>query len=51
LTAKCAGLRPAGLRDECAEIRRIARSRKLTDEMVRKLVREIDLPEARFGTK
>jgi CPA1 family monovalent cation:H+ antiporter len=37
-------LRLAGLRAD-------ARSRKLADEMARKLVREIDLLEARFGAK
>jgi CPA1 family monovalent cation:H+ antiporter len=44
-------LRLAGLRAERDEIYRIARRRKLTDEMARKLVREIDLLETRFGTK
>jgi CPA1 family monovalent cation:H+ antiporter len=44
-------LRLAGLRAERDEIYRIARNRKLPDEMTRRLVREIDLLEARFGTK
>jgi CPA1 family monovalent cation:H+ antiporter len=44
-------LRLAGLRAERDEIYRIARNRKLPDEMTRKLVREIDLLEARFGAK
>jgi CPA1 family monovalent cation:H+ antiporter len=44
-------LRLAGLRAERDEIFSIARSRKLADEMARKLVREIDLLEARFGAK
>jgi CPA1 family monovalent cation:H+ antiporter len=44
-------LRLAGLRAERDEIFRIARSRKLTEEMARKLVREIDLLEARFRVK
>jgi hypothetical protein len=43
-------LRLAGLRAERAELYRIAQSRKLSDEMARKLVREVDLLEARFGT-
>jgi monovalent cation/hydrogen antiporter len=41
----------AGLRAERAELYRIARSRKLSDEMARKLVREVDLLEARFLTR
>jgi hypothetical protein len=40
-------LRLAGLR---AELYRIARSRKLSDETARRLVREIDLLEAGVGT-
>jgi hypothetical protein len=44
-------LRPAGLRAERTELYRIARSRKLSDETARKLVREIELLEARFGTR
>src|SRR5258705_11878607 len=36
-------LRLAGLRAERDEIYRMARSRKLPDEMARKLVREVDL--------
>jgi CPA1 family monovalent cation:H+ antiporter len=43
-------LRLAGLRAERTELYRIARSHKLSDETARKLVREIDLLEARFGT-
>jgi CPA1 family monovalent cation:H+ antiporter len=42
-------LRLAGLRAE--RLYRIARSHKLSDETARKLVREIDLLEARFGTR
>jgi len=41
-------LRLAGLRAERDEIYRIVRSRRLTDEAARKLVREVDLLEARF---
>jgi monovalent cation/hydrogen antiporter len=44
-------LRLAGLRAERTELYRIARSRKLSDETARKLVREIDLLEARFATR
>jgi hypothetical protein len=44
-------LRLAGLRAERAELYRIARSRKLSDEIARKPVREVDLLEARFGTR
>jgi Na+/H+ antiporter len=44
-------LRLAGLRAERSELYRIARSRKLSDETARKLVREIDLLEARLGTR
>ncbi len=42
-------LRLAGLHAERDEIYSIARARKLPDEMARKLVREIDLLEARFS--
>jgi CPA1 family monovalent cation:H+ antiporter len=42
-------LRLAGLHAERDEIYRKARSRKLSDDAARKLVREIDLLEARFG--
>jgi monovalent cation/hydrogen antiporter len=44
-------LRLAGLRAERTELYRICRTRKLSDETARKLVREIDLLEARFGTR
>ena len=44
-------LRLAGLGAERTELYRIARSHKLSDETARKLVREIDLLEARFGTR
>ena len=44
-------LRLAGLKAERTELYRIARSDKRADETVRKLVREIDLLEARFGTR
>lgn len=44
-------LRLAGLRAERAELYRMARVRQLPDETARKLVREIDLLESRFGTK
>jgi CPA1 family monovalent cation:H+ antiporter len=44
-------LRLAGLRAERTELYRIARSHKLSDETARKLVREIDLLEARFGIR
>jgi monovalent cation/hydrogen antiporter len=44
-------LRLAALRAERAELYRIARSRKLSDEIARKLVREVDLLEARFVTR
>lgn len=44
-------LRLTGLRAERDEIYRAARARKLPDEIARKLVREIDLLEARFGSK
>lgn len=42
-------LRLAGLQAERDEIYRKARSRRLSDDAARKLVREIDLLEARFG--
>ena len=42
-------LRLAGLQAERDEIYRKARSRKLSDDAARKLVREVDLLEARFG--
>jgi len=41
-------LRLAALRAERDEIFRLARARRLSDETVRKLVREIDLQETRF---
>ncbi len=41
-------LRLAGLRAERDEIYRLGRSRRLSDELVRKLVREVDLTEARL---
>ena len=44
-------LRLAGLSAERTELYRIARSRKLSDETARRLVREIDLLEARLGTR
>ena len=44
-------LRLAGLRAERTELYRIARSHKLSDETARRLVREIDLLEARLGTR
>ena len=44
-------LRLAGLRAERTELYRIVRSHKLSDETARKLVREVDLLEARFGTR
>jgi Na+/H+ antiporter len=44
-------LRIAALRAERVELYRIARSRKLSDEITRKLVREVDLLEARFVTR
>ncbi len=44
-------LRLAGLRAERTELYRIVRSHKLSGETARKLVREIDLLEARFGTR
>ena len=42
-------LRLAGLGAERDEIYRNARARKISDEAARKLVREIDLLEARLG--
>lgn len=42
-------LRLAGLRAEREEIYRFARLRRISDDLSRKLVREIDLAEARFG--
>jgi hypothetical protein len=39
------------IRAERIELYRIARSHKLSDETARKLVREIELLEARFGTR
>jgi len=39
-----------GLRAERAELYRIARSRNLSDELARKLVREVDLLESRVAT-
>jgi monovalent cation/hydrogen antiporter len=44
-------LRLAGLGAERTELYRIAWSRKLSDETARRLVREIDLLEARLGTR
>jgi monovalent cation/hydrogen antiporter len=44
-------LRLAGLRAERTEFYRLARARQLSDETARKLVREVDLLESRFGTK
>ncbi len=44
-------LRLAGLRAERTELYRRARARQLSDETARKLVREVDLLEARFGTR
>jgi len=42
-------LRLAGLKAERAEIFRRARMRQLPEEHARKLVRELDLPETRYG--
>lgn len=42
-------LRLTGLRAEREEFYRLGRTRRLSDETVRKLVREIDLLETRFG--
>jgi CPA1 family monovalent cation:H+ antiporter len=44
-------LRLVGLRAERTEFYRMARTRQLSDETARKLVREVDLLESRFGTK
>jgi hypothetical protein len=44
-------LRLVGLRAERTELYRISRSHELSDETARNLVREVDLLEARFGTK
>lgn len=44
-------LRLTGLRAERAEFYRMARARQLSDETARKLVREIDLLESRFGAR
>lgn len=43
-------LRVAGLRAERDELYRMARSGRLSDEVVRALVRELDLQESRYGT-
>lgn len=43
-------LRLVGLRAERAEFFRIARNHELSDEIARKLVREVDLLESRFAT-
>ena len=40
-----------GLRAERAELYRMARTRQLSDVTARKLVREVDLLESRFGTR
>lgn len=40
-----------GLRAERAELYRMARARQLSDVTARKLVRELDLLESRFGTR
>jgi monovalent cation/hydrogen antiporter len=44
-------LRLVGLRAERTEFYRMARARQLSDETSRKLVREVDLLESRFGMK
>jgi Na+/H+ antiporter len=44
-------LRLIGLRAERAEIYRIARAHRLSDEVSRKLVRELDLLESRFAMR
>lgn len=44
-------LRLVGLRAERSEFYRMARARQLSDETARKLVREVDLLESRFGMK
>jgi CPA1 family monovalent cation:H+ antiporter len=41
-------LRLAGLRAERDELYRLVRTRQLSEELVRRLVREIDLLEARL---
>ena len=43
-------LRLAGLRAERDELYRIARAHEMDEETARKLIREVDLMEARFGT-
>jgi hypothetical protein len=43
--------RLTGLRAERAEFYRMARARQLSDETARKLVREVDLLESRFGAR
>jgi CPA1 family monovalent cation:H+ antiporter len=43
------GFRLTALRAERAEIFRLARARALSDDTARRLVREIDLAETRFG--
>jgi CPA1 family monovalent cation:H+ antiporter len=43
-------LRLAGVKAERAEFFRLGKSRKLSDDVLRKLVREADLAEARFGS-
>jgi CPA1 family monovalent cation:H+ antiporter len=42
-------LRLAGVKAERAEFFRLARNRKLSEELMKKLVREADLAEARFS--
>lgn len=44
-------LRLAGLRAERDELYRLARNNEMSDEMARKLVREVDLQEARLGSE
>jgi|ERR1700722_789636 hypothetical protein len=44
-------LRLVELRAERTEFYHMARARQLSDETAHKLVREVDLLEARFGTK
>jgi CPA1 family monovalent cation:H+ antiporter len=43
-------LRLAAIRAERDELYRLGRSRKISDEIQRKLVREVDLLEARYGS-
>ncbi len=43
-------LRLVGLRAERAELYRVARGRQLSDDLARKLVREVDLLESRLAT-